>query len=195
MVPLEGRSLCFENRFFLVEVSMRDKEKRFAYHLVPPNLRGAVLYPLNQLKLIYPDIAAAHMTKYQGRLYLLEKPIPPLDCLWNDVLMLSPVHPTAIKAAMEEVGHFRLARKWFEIDAARFRRDNTAIFLPGTHPLEERILPFEPHCLAQYTQVPEAQKQFYRQVEPGKPVLLFGGIPHILYKGSIDVTDVHVIEI
>jgi hypothetical protein len=174
---------------------MHDKEKGFAYHLVPPNLRGAVLYPLNQLKVIYPDIAATHMIKYQGRLQLLEKLIPPLDCLWNDVLMLSPVHPAAMKAAMEEAGHFRPARQWFEIDAALFRRENTAIYLPDTRPSEERIIPFEQHCLAQYTHIPEAQKQFYRQVEPGKPFLLFGGIPHILYKGSINVADVHVIEV
>jgi hypothetical protein len=174
---------------------MHEKEKGFAYHLVPPNLCGVVLYPLNRLKVIYPDIAATHLTKYQGRLQLLEKPIPPLDCLWNDVLMLSPVHPAALKAAMEEAGHVRPARQWFAIDGALFRRDNTAIYLPSTRSSEERIIPFEPHCLAQYTQVPEAQKQFYRQVEPGKPFLLFGGIPHILYKGSIDVADVQVIEV
>ena len=174
---------------------MDAKEKVFAYHLVPPNLRGAVLYPLNRLKVIYPDIAATHLTKYQGRLHLLEKLIPPLHCLWNDVLMLSPVHPAALKAALEEAGHVRPARKWLAIDAALFRRDNTAIYVPGTRPAEERILPFEPQCLAQYAQVPEAQKQFYRQVEPGKPLLLFGGIPHILYKGSIDVEWVPIIEV
>ncbi len=172
-----------------------DDKKGFVYHLVPSNLRGAVLYPLNRLKVIYPDIAATHMTKYQGRLHLLEKPIPPLDCLWNDVLMLAPVHPAALKVAMEEAGHFRPARQWFAIDAALFRRDNTAIYLPGTHPSEERIIPFEPQCLAQYTHVPEAQKQFYRQVEPGKPLLLFGGIPHILYKGSIEVEGVQIVEV
>ena len=83
----------------------------------------------------------------------------------------------------------------FAIDAALFRRDNTAIYLPGTRPSEERIIPFEPQCLAQYAHVPEAQKQFYRQVEPGKPLLLFGGLPHILYKGSIDVAWVPIIEV
>jgi hypothetical protein len=54
MVPLEGRSLCFKNLFFLVEVSMRDKEKRFAYHLVPPNLRGAVaLVPFDAARYVF----------------------------------------------------------------------------------------------------------------------------------------------
>jgi hypothetical protein len=85
---------------------MHEKEKRFAYHLIPLHLRGTVLYPLHQLTVIYPDIAAKHMTKYQGRRHLLNKPIPPLDCLWNDVLMLSPVHPAAMKAAMEEPDTF-----------------------------------------------------------------------------------------
>ena len=62
------------------------------YHLVPRELRGTLLYPLNQLKSVFPDLAAQHFTKYYDRADLPSTPIPPLQCLWNDVLMFSPVH-------------------------------------------------------------------------------------------------------
>jgi hypothetical protein len=174
--------------------SMRATEP-FVYHLVPPDLRGTVLYPLNQLKTIHPEIAAKQMAKYAGRVHVLQQRVPTLDCMWNDVLMFSPVHPAALKAAMEEAGHVRFPRRWFEINAQRFTRDNTALYLPGETPEEAQIMPYEPGCLADYAHVSEAQKRFYRRVEPGKPVLLFGGTPHVLYKGSLHIDQARVLEI
>jgi hypothetical protein len=165
------------------------------YHLVPPDLRGTVLYPLNQLKAIYPEIAAQRMAKYAGREHVLQQRVPPLDCVWNDVLMFSPVHPAALQAAMEEAGHVRSPRRWFEIDTQRFTRENTALYLPGASPEEARIVPYEPGCLVHYAHVSEAQKRFYRLGELGKPVLLFGGTPHVLYKGSINIDQARVLEI
>ncbi|NJL81433.1 MAG: hypothetical protein HC917_26525 [Richelia sp. SM2_1_7] len=154
-----------------------------------------MLYPLNQLKTIYPEIAAQQMAKYAGREHILQRRVPPLSCWWNDVLMFSPVPPSTLKAAMEEAGHTCAPRQWFEIDAQRFTYENTAFYLPGEAPEEARIIPYERGCLVRYANVSETQKRFYRRVEPGKPVLLFGGTPHVLYKGNINIAQVRVLEI
>jgi len=62
--------------------------KYFLYHLVPKNIRGDILYPLNILKSIYPDIYQYQVNKYFGREYIIEQRIPLFNCLWNDVLAI-----------------------------------------------------------------------------------------------------------
>jgi hypothetical protein len=96
---------------------------------------------------------------------------------------------------MEAAGHIRKPRRWFEIPADRFTPENTALYLPGESQADETIIAYTPGCLADYTEVPEAQKRFYRAAEPGKQVFVFGGIPHILYRGEIDVTGLPVLEV
>ena len=39
----------------------------YLYHRVPENLIGETLYPLNELKTLYPDVYAEHVKKYEGR--------------------------------------------------------------------------------------------------------------------------------
>ena len=36
----------------------------FLYHRVPVNMEGSILYPLNQLKNLHPDIYVEHVKKY-----------------------------------------------------------------------------------------------------------------------------------
>lgn len=64
----------------------------YVYHFKRKNMVGSKLIPLNKLKNIYPDIYKEHVKKYVGREKLLTKNIPLLDCLWNDVLHLSPIN-------------------------------------------------------------------------------------------------------
>jgi hypothetical protein len=180
-----------------------DTKKRFVYHRVPVNLNGSVLYPLNQLKQIYPDVAEVQLKNYQGREALLSQPIPLLNCLWNDVLHFSPVHPTKIKAAMEEAGHIFGYSRWrfFEMDAAFFSPSNTVIweyrerhrkrFLID----ESECFPYEPHLLDRYTKVGEWTRRYYAEVKPGFRVLPYVGIAHVLYKGHLDVEEVKIIEV
>jgi len=55
------------------------------YHRVPADLKGHILYPLNQLKSIYPSLYDTKATTYQGREAVMQARIPLLNCLWNDV--------------------------------------------------------------------------------------------------------------
>jgi len=180
-----------------------DTKTRFVYHRVPVNLTGSILYPLNQLKHIHLDVAINQFMKYHGRQALLKLRIPRLNCLWNDVLHFSPVHPAKIKAAMEEAGLKIGPHKWkfFEIDTALLSPSNTIIWEYREHhhsPFimnKSECIPFEPHLLEKYTEIGEWTRRYYKEVKPGTRVLPYVGIAHVLYKGQLNVEDVTIIDV
>ncbi|MFK7806020.1 MAG: hypothetical protein AB8G95_30605, partial [Anaerolineae bacterium] len=101
---------------------------RCVYHLVPKNLEGDILYPLNRLKEINPAVAEPHAKKYKGREELMRRRIPPLDCLWNDVLQFSPIHPRDIVQTFRDEGFSLPPIKWFEIPLDRLELKHTAVY-------------------------------------------------------------------
>jgi hypothetical protein len=165
------------------------------YHRVPRELRGSILYPLNQLQHVFPDLAAQQFKKYHNRAHLLSVPIPPLLCLWNDVLMFSPVHPGEIHAALVRAGHHSSPGRWFEVPITPFTNENTVLYLPKAYKTTPPFLAYSPETLLQHTVFPPFQEVLYRQVAPGNPVLLFNGIIHVMYKGVIDLHDVRIITV
>lgn len=174
----------------------------YLYHRVHPDMQGHTLFPLNQLKDKYPEIYETRKEKYEGREYLLELEIEPLHCLWNDVLFLSPVHPEKIKSALMEAGRKEaFEHQYYQIDIHTLDKENIAVYSylnivknlslsPGDY------VEFSPEAIAEYNYVPETTKQYFRDTyeQGGKP-LLYAGIPHILYKGTIDISDVPIVSV
>jgi hypothetical protein len=39
----------------------------YVYYRIPPNMKGDILYPLNELKNTYPEIFEKEAEKYEGR--------------------------------------------------------------------------------------------------------------------------------
>jgi hypothetical protein len=62
------------------------------------------------LKAHLPEVYVAQIKKYEGRERLLEKKIPVLDCLWNDVLHLSPLNPQVVLDCWKQNGLYEYAR-------------------------------------------------------------------------------------
>jgi hypothetical protein len=177
---------------------------RYVYHRVPPDLRGATLHPLNQLEGRFPDLYARLQENYASRRDIAALRIPPLgNCLWNDVLHFCPVHPARINAALAESGHVLPAewRRFYQVDARLLDDGNAVIyrlltvFWSGRFDIEEaslqigrECLPFDPDSLAAFDDVPEAALSYYASVPPGgPPPILFLNVPHVLYKGQIDL--------
>ena len=142
------------------------------YHLLPEPLVGEALLPLNRLAEAHPEIAARHRAKYAGREALLRRPVPPLGCLWGDVLHLSPVHPARVREALLAVGH-----RWPErgrpvavVDPGRagMTGENTALWLspPGPRPLldaaPEDFAPLDLAALERHRAVPPRTWGHYR---------------------------------
>ena len=103
----------------------------YLYHMIPLNMQRNVLYPLNDLREIYPKIYKEHKKKYTGREHLLKVEIPRLNCLWNDVLHLTAVNPINVMNALIESGSKSNFKElhWYKINPRDLVKENAIIFL------------------------------------------------------------------
>ena len=183
---------------------MQTSPSGYVYHWVPADLQGHILYPLNQLKTIYPALYVTKAAAYQNREAVMQARLPLLDCLWNDVLHFSPVHPRKVQEALAEAGFGRKPRRYYEVDpvAKGFNATNAVVFLHQRLNLERFQLVeadfrvFHPAELSSLREIPAATLMYYRKMfEQGKRPLVYLYVPHILYQGRLDISDVNIIEV
>lgn len=168
------------------------------YHMVPRTLVGTTLYPLNQLKEVHPELYEEYRKKYVGRERLFSHRIYPLDCLWNDVLFLTAVSPQELRHVHDEleIPH-PLPFRFFEIDTTMLDLSKATVMLHQTRNqnLPEEYESFDVARLPHYAAIPEATREHYRECKhKGVRPLLFVHIPHILYKGTLDISCTSIIE-
>jgi len=163
------------------------------FHFVPQEMVGSVLYPLNALRDREPEVWRREIAKYEGRGQVLEQRIPPLDCLWNDVLHLSTVHPSLVVAELRAVGLEPLRHRFFELPADSLDPERTVIFLNRRSHDESELnddsqwLPFDDAHLAGLTQITESTRRYYRESAAlGRRPLLYGYLPHVLHRGPLE---------
>jgi hypothetical protein len=177
--------------------------EHYVYHRVPRNLRGSILYPLNGMREIFPDLYRDLRKNYASREDIAALRIPPLGyCLWNDVLHLSPVHPERIKDALTAAGHElpEAWRRYFQIDARLLEPSTTVVYRLSTflwsghfnvaeasEEIGRDCLPFSVETLDLFTEVPAAAREYYASVVQGSGIALFLGIPHVLHQGVINL--------
>ena len=170
----------------------------YLYHRVPEQMEGNILYPLNTLKEKNPELYEKESAKYKDREQVMEQRIPTLNCMWNDVLHLSPIHPTDLKKALSESGIETREMKFYQIDPETLDPANTTVYLyahtdKADNMKLENFSPYDPSMISQYSTVSEETKAYYKEMKAkgGRP-LLFVKVPHILYKGSIDTSNIPV---
>jgi hypothetical protein len=183
---------------------MQTSQTGYVYHWVPADLQGQILYPLNQLKSIYPSLYLTKAAHYQNREAVMQARLPLLDCLWNDVLHFSPVHPSKVQEALAQAGFERKLRRYYQVDplAKGFNATNAVVFLHQRLNLEKFQLAeadfrvFHPAELSSLGEIPAATLTYYREMfEQGKRPLVYLYVPHILYQGTLDISDVNIIEV
>jgi hypothetical protein len=174
----------------------------YLYHRVHKDMEGNILYPLNQLKDKFPDLYVQKKKKYDGREHVMDTKITPLDCLWNDVLFFSPVHPQEIKKALMEAGRKEeFNAQYYQINADSLEQENTTIYLYKNTIENFGIIPedfvyYSPDKINNYVSVPDKTKQYFRDAyEQDRRPLLYVGIPHILYKGTLDISNSPIISV
>jgi hypothetical protein len=172
---------------------------QYIYHAVPENMVGDSLIPLNLMPESMTVIHDAQLAKYEGREHVLEHKIPLLDCLWNDVVQFTPVHPKEVFELQVKMGIIPKipAYRYFEIDLTTFDPTKTAIFFktaPGEENSEVKWL--KDVNFADLTAIPEATKQYYQGVVgTGELPFNYQFIPHVLHKGPVDVSKSQIITI
>ncbi len=172
----------------------------YLYHQVPKNMSGTILYPLNILKEKLPEIYNGQVKKYAGREILLKTEVPILNCLWNDVLHFTAVSPNELKANLLLAGIEPYQTSFFKIPISIIEGDKSIAFtynrdLNLTSYFKE-YEPFDPKRMGVYRTVPIKTIEYYKQkkAEGVKP-LLHHLVPHVLYKGSIDVSNLEIVSI
>ena len=159
---------------------------------------GKVLYPLNQLKAIYPEQYEDEVKKYEGRERLLTAEVPPLHCLWNDVIHMTAVAPDELRANLALADLSYPQREWFKIPVSKIIGENSIAFIYRRDKnLEPNFKDYEPFTVDRmelYRTVPVETIEYYREMKAlDKRPLLFHLVPHILYKGTIDTSDIEII--
>lgn len=174
------------------------------YHHVPYDLRGTTLYPLNRLKAVFPDLYECERAKYAGREAVMAQIIPQLDCLWNDVLHLSPVHPSLIRDGILSAQLKWKPQRWFVLDptALGFTKSNTLIYLhklpwrDDRQPPTADFTPYDESALPLLRDLPAAARAYYQECSAKtENPLLFADVPHILHQGTIDISTAEIITV
>ena len=168
----------------------------YLYHRVPRNLQGDTLHPLNEMKVLLPDVYKEATKKYEGREQVMEQVIPHLECKWNDVLHMSAVHPREIEKALGELGIEMKGRDFYEIDPQLLEKEKTIVYLytswKGVDTLKQKdqFVPFEIQDIEKYSVLPQVTKEYYkRMTAEGGKLLFWHLVPHILYKGTLKISD------
>lgn len=176
------------------------------YHIKQPGFRGEKLYPLSKLKGVHPDIHARYLKKYEGREWMNAVVIEYFNCLWNDVLHFSLMHPSLIYKTLTDLGfeHHKVQREWFEVPLHAIPAASACLFRNEDDDDDDgrvRSLPvkdFEPVDAARVVQLsvmPERNLRYYKRCSEKKtPPLLWGYAPHLLYKGELEVKELKVLD-
>jgi len=112
-----------------MEKGPKAQNQHFLYHMVPEDMRGTVLHPLNSLKDQHPDLYVAKSAKYENRQHVMEQFLPTLEAAWNDVLHFTAVNPEELKRALVEAGMEPREMKFYQIDPSLLDPKLTTVYL------------------------------------------------------------------
>ncbi|MEZ4103200.1 MAG: hypothetical protein R3B55_01375 [Candidatus Paceibacterota bacterium] len=164
-------------------------------------MEGNILYPLNTLEDINPGVFNEVMKKYENREWLLGKKIPKLNCLWNDVIHMTAVHPSEFKDALLEAGHELKNFKWFKIPIKSLDSEKLVVYMYKEKMVGKKTLDnsefedFDIKKFNEYSKIGEKTKEYFKEkIKNNEEPLIFHMIPHILYKGNIDTSNLEIIS-
>lgn len=171
----------------------------FLYHGVPEDMQGTVLMPLTLMLEKDPELYAKYLQKYEGREEVVERRIPLLNCPWNDVVQLLPFHPRKLFELQKQLGVIKSIPdyRYFAIDSSQLDSSRTVVFFK-TSPGEENVTMkwLSEVNLLELQDIPPATVHYYESmVGKAQPVFNYQFVPHIVYRGTIDISSSPVIDI
>jgi hypothetical protein len=163
------------------------------YHSPLRRAAGDELLPLNLLHDRHPEIYRQHRRRYDGREWVLDQRVPPLNCTWGDVVFFSPVDSTLIFEALHESGRTTGIPDSWTMDAGLLDPASTCIRLmrmsrtgPEAKPADaDDFLPYTTGTLRAVSRVTHAALERLRQLGPDEPLLPWVDVPHVLHRGPV----------
>ena len=177
------------------------------YHIVPKEMNGEFLFSLNELRLIHTELYKIYSKKYfdhPDREYLLSRSIPKLNCLWNDVIFLLPLHPYYVYEALNSLG-VSIKNDWmfYEIPTQRLMENKNAVYFynkenykgPAANISDEEVQIIDIISYQECSALPsDTLVYFTEEHKKGVNFGMFAYIPHILSLGNINVKGVNKIN-
>lgn len=167
----------------------------YLYHHVPEDQVGDVIYPLNQLKEISPDLYKKHFAKYDK---IREKDVKiPGFGFWNDCVNLMPVIPGLVKAELEKYGH-NTDWEWrfYKINPDSLDSSKLIIMVMTENEgvLDRKYIQFSKEAFEAYCHIGDATRAcFQKAKDNNEQPNTFARIPHVLYRDSINIKDTEVV--
>lgn len=179
----------------------------YVYHMIPKKMTGEVLISLNEIKLIHPELYKTYSKKYSDhpkRSILLLKSIPKLNCLWNDVIFLLPLHPYYVYEALHSLGvNIKRDLMFYEIPTERLMKNKNAVYFynkenyigPASDIPDEEIQIIDIISYPECSVLPlDTLAYFTEEHKKGVNFGMFAHIPHILSLGNINIKGVNMIN-
>ena len=180
----------------------------YVYHMVPKKMVGKKLIPLHKLKLKDRNLYERYIEKYYDhaeRHKLLKKQVPKLDCMWNDVVHLLPLHPSHVYQSLTEVGvKVKHDLNFYKIPITLLATNQNVIYLyrkryyqgPAAE-ISKKEIEWIQH-ISDYqslTSIPKDTLTYYeKEHAKGNRFGMFHFIPHILSLGEIDIENADIIN-
>jgi hypothetical protein len=185
----------------------------FAYHIIKSSFVGNTIYPLNKLKMLYPEIASKASEKYIGREEVTESIVysPEIHnnfnwgdeiLNWGDVSFFTLHNPALVFQTFIEL-NIPIKKKWriAKIPLENFSERK----IVWTHESSfTNVLPAE-NCLSvdeffrlnNLESIPEKAKNYYTETyfKKGKQPLLYAYIPHLLTPDPVSFSEADIFEI
>ncbi|MFM9890414.1 MAG: hypothetical protein ACKVOE_07250 [Rickettsiales bacterium] len=160
----------------------------YLWHNVPASMDGNLLWPLKALHEIKPELAARYQAKYKGREHIAQLHVPVLDCLWDEVIFLSPIHPQLFNRAMHEAGHKVFSREVFQFKADVLENHEAVWFDPVQSGKDGALLPasirpFDPRTYHSRSVSKYALPYYQRCAVEGRQPLIWGRDLHVIVRG------------
>ncbi|BCC29266.1 group-specific protein [Bacillus cereus] len=179
----------------------------YVYHMVPEELKGEYLIPLNELKRAYPNLYDEYIQKYKDhtqREQLLTRKIPKLECLWNDVVHFLPIHPYQIYKELKGLGiNISTNKLFYKIPITLLDSQQVAIYKysklnwngAGGELKDCEIEIINLHEYRELKQLNPCTKEYYRvEHQNSRRFGMFHLIPHVLVKGKVEVKNIEIIN-
>lgn len=175
------------------------------YHFKPKEMVGPILYPLNALKSTFPDVFSEEVRKYKGRDRLLKKIVPILNCLWNDVLHLSPINPQIVLNTWRQEGVYPFDKnpisfEIYRIPVKKISNKNSVYYHPlnfdfnNYDPSLDKVWSFLQEDYSELQDVDPRQIEVWKEDNrKGLPLLWYSHSIHVLTKQNIDISDCETI--
>jgi hypothetical protein len=180
----------------------------FIYHMVPNKMAGEVLHPLSELRKTWPKRYEIEIKKYDDhpiRKNLPKRIIKKIDCLQEDVIHFTPMHPHLMFKGLKTVfNDWERSQLFYEIPIERigdqpavyFDMNRTGTYIFGNDEPEEMFETVNAKTYKILTELPKEALEFYEQWksrgEKGAPAM--GRIPHLMVKGQVSVEKCQVID-